>query len=58
MTETLTSVQLDADAGTCRRIEGGWELRFERRLRHSPERVWKALTTGDGLACWLAEAYM
>jgi uncharacterized protein YndB with AHSA1/START domain len=56
MTEAMESVQLDADAGTCRRIEGGWELRFERRLRHSPERVWKALTTGDGLACWLAEA--
>jgi len=45
-----------ADAGTWRRFEGGWELRFERRLRHSPERVWKVLTTGDGLACWLAEA--
>lgn len=58
MTETLeTPVRLGADAGTLRRLEeGGWELRFERRLRHSPERVWKALTTGDGLACWLAEA--
>ena len=49
-------VRLGADAGTLRRIDGGWELRFERRLRHSPERVWKALTTGGGLACWLAEA--
>lgn len=56
MTETLTPVLLDADAGTCRRIEDGWEIRFERRLRHSPERVWKALTTPEGLACWLAEA--
>jgi len=53
MNETIT---LDADAGAWRSIDGGWELRFERRLRHSPERVWKALTTGDGLACWLAEA--
>lgn len=43
------------ETGTWRRIEDGWELRFERRLRHSPERVWTALTTGEGLACWLAE---
>ncbi|GAA0649104.1 SRPBCC family protein [Brevundimonas lenta] len=57
MTDTLApQVRLGSDAGTLNRIEGGWELRYERRLRHSPERVWKALTTGDGLACWLAEA--
>lgn len=57
MSDTLdTPVRLGAEAGVWRRFEGGWELRFERRLRHSPERVWKALTTGDGLACWLAEA--
>lgn len=59
MTETLekTPGRPGAEAGTLRRLEGGgWELRFERRLRHSPERVWKALTTGEGLACWLAEA--
>jgi uncharacterized protein YndB with AHSA1/START domain len=53
MTETMDRI---AETGTWRRIEGGWELRFERRLRHSPERVWKALTTPDGLRCWLAEA--
>lgn len=56
MTDTLTPVRLGAEAGTIRPIDGGWEVRFERRLRHAPERVWKALTTGDGLACWLAEA--
>jgi uncharacterized protein YndB with AHSA1/START domain len=57
MTDTLDlEVRLGAHAGTWRRIDGGWELHFERRLRHSPERVWTALTTGDGLACWLAEA--
>lgn len=44
------------DRGTWREIDGGWELRFERRLRHSPERVWRALTTPEGLKCWLAEA--
>lgn len=49
-------VRLGSDAGTIRAVDGGWEVRFERRLRHSPERVWAALTTGEGLACWLAEA--
>lgn len=54
MTETLDFPT--TDRGAWRRIDGGWELRFERRLRHSPERVWDALTTPQGLACWLAEA--
>lgn len=52
MTDLLTR----EDRGSWREIEGGWELRFERRLRHSPERVWNALTTPEGLRCWLAEA--
>lgn len=45
-----------ADRGVLTETEDGWELRFERRLRHAPERVWRALTTGEGLACWLAQA--
>lgn len=53
MTDILDPID---EAGTWRRIDGGWELRFERRLRHSPQRVWAALTTPEGLACWLAEA--
>ena len=53
MTETMDRI---ADGGTWRRIDGGWELRFESRLRHSPQRVWNALTKPEGLACWLAEA--
>lgn len=53
MSETLERL---TDQGSWRKIDGGWELRFERRLRHSPERVWAALTTPAGLACWLAEA--
>ncbi len=56
MTDTLSPRPRDADAGACRKIDGGWEIRFERRLRHAPERVWTALTTPEGLACWLAEA--
>ncbi|MGE0798904.1 MAG: SRPBCC domain-containing protein [Lautropia sp.] len=42
--------------GRWRRTDGGWELRFDRWLRHPPDRVWQALTTGEGLACWLADA--
>jgi uncharacterized protein YndB with AHSA1/START domain len=56
MTDTPSPVRLEADAGTLRPADDGWELRFERLLRHSPDRVWKALTTPEGLACWLAEA--
>ena len=57
MTDTFNSARLGAEAGTFRALEdGGWEIAFERRLRHSPERVWRALTTPEGLACWLAEA--
>lgn len=56
MTDTMQAVRLGSEAGVIREIEGGWELRFERRLRHSPERVWRILTTGDGLVCWFAEA--
>lgn len=53
MTDTLDR---SGDAGAIRPLDDGWEIRFERRLRHSPERVWNALTTPEGLACWLAEA--
>lgn len=53
MTDTLTPAH---ELGRATEIDGGWEVRFERRLRHSPERVWAALTTPEGLACWLAEA--
>lgn len=56
MTETLAPARLGPDAGSIQPVEGGWEIAFERRLRHSPERVWRALTTPQGLACWLAEA--
>jgi uncharacterized protein YndB with AHSA1/START domain len=56
MTLTDQPARLGPDQGRWRQVEGGWELRFERRLRHAPERVWRALTTPEGLACWLAEA--
>lgn len=52
----MTDLLTPANRGVLTRTDDGWELRFERRLRHPPRRVWAALTTGDGLACWLAEA--
>lgn len=57
MTDTMDgAIRLGPDAGDLSPADDGWELRFERRLRHSPERVWRILTTPEGLACWLAEA--
>lgn len=32
-----------------------WELRFTRRLKHSPERVWKALTEPEELKKWFPD---
>lgn len=51
---TATLSKLPADAGTWREVEGGYELRFERRLRHAPEKVWAAIATPEGIAHWFA----
>lgn len=49
-----TLSKLPADAGTWREVEGGYEVRFERRLRHSPDKVWTAVATPEGIARWFA----
>jgi len=36
--------------------DGRTLVRYERRLRHSPERVWQALTEPKELSGWLADA--
>jgi uncharacterized protein YndB with AHSA1/START domain len=33
-------------------VDGGWELRYERRLAHAPEKVWRAITETDHLEVW------
>jgi uncharacterized protein YndB with AHSA1/START domain len=38
--------------GTLQRHPGRHTLRFERRLAHSPETVWRVLTDNDELAYW------
>ena len=35
-----------------RQAGGGWQLVFERWLRHPPERIWQALTSEEDLAEW------
>jgi uncharacterized protein (TIGR02246 family) len=42
--------------GTMTRRDGRALLRFERSLRHPPERVWKALTDPAEISAWLARA--
>jgi uncharacterized protein YndB with AHSA1/START domain len=38
--------------GEILRDGGGYALRYERRLSHQPERVWRALTESDQLRHW------
>jgi uncharacterized protein YndB with AHSA1/START domain len=33
--------------------EGRWGVRYERRLAHPPEKVWRALTESEHLAHWM-----
>ncbi|MFB4197683.1 SRPBCC domain-containing protein [Streptomyces carpaticus] len=36
--------------------DGSWQIRFERRLRHSPRRVWEALADARQRSLWLPGA--
>ena len=38
--------------GTLESADNSYRLRFERRLDHSPERVWRAITEPEELAHW------
>lgn len=51
-----TDDRAPAPDGAVTRRDGRTLLRFERRLRHPPERVWRALTDPAELSAWLAEA--
>ena len=42
--------------GTLQTIDGRPALRFERRLAHSVERVWRAVSEPAELACWFPAA--
>ena len=45
----MTSNQL----GDVLRDAGRYGLRYERRLRHAPEKVWRALTESESLRHWM-----
>jgi uncharacterized protein YndB with AHSA1/START domain len=47
---------MSSDDGTLEIRDGVKVLRYERRLRHPVDRVWRALTEPDELRGWLAEA--
>ncbi|GAA2440311.1 hypothetical protein GCM10010191_64960 [Actinomadura vinacea] len=47
-----------APDGTATLRDGRALLRFERRLRHPAERVWRALTDPDEISAWLARAHL
>jgi len=38
--------------GQLEQSEGRWQLRFTRKLRHPPEKVWRAITEPEHLAAW------
>src|SRR3954452_24038572 len=48
----LYSLAMDATDGRLEEHDGRWRLRFERRLAHPPERVWRAITEPDDLRAW------
>jgi uncharacterized protein YndB with AHSA1/START domain len=43
---------MEPDHGTLRQAGDVWQVVFTRRLRHPPERVWRALVEPDELQAW------
>jgi uncharacterized protein YndB with AHSA1/START domain len=54
MTDTRITHELEANpvAASVTEEDGRWVLTMQRRLRHSPERVWPMLTEPDRLSRW------
>jgi uncharacterized protein YndB with AHSA1/START domain len=48
----MSAADRDPREGVLEEAGGRWRMRFERRLRHSPEKVWRALTEEEHLAAW------
>ena len=51
----IAATALDARAGELTRAGARWQLRFARRLPHSPALVWRALTEAEHLAAWFPQ---
>ena len=45
----------DADLGTLEQHDDTWSITFTRRLRHSPDKVWRAVTEPEHLATWFPQ---
>src|SRR3954454_20095057 len=45
----------DRDLGTLAEHEGEWQVRFERRLRHPLEKVWRAVTEPEHMQAWFPD---
>jgi uncharacterized protein YndB with AHSA1/START domain len=45
----------EADLGTLAEHEGEWQVRFERRLRHPLEKVWRAVTEREHMQAWFPD---
>jgi uncharacterized protein YndB with AHSA1/START domain len=45
----------DADLGTLEQRDDKWSITFTRRLRHSPDKVWRAVTEPEHLAVWFPQ---
>ena len=43
------------DLGTLTQHGDNWSLTFTRRLRHAPEKVWRAITEPEHLAAWFPD---
>ena len=47
------------DYGTIETLDDGrYVLRYERQLRHPPEKVWEALTEPEQIEAWWARAQL
>lgn len=49
---------MDGREGVLLKIGGEWEIRFERRLRHTPAKVWAAITAPGAMSRWFDETIM
>jgi uncharacterized protein YndB with AHSA1/START domain len=49
---------MDGREGALLKVDGDWEIRFERRLRHRPEQVWAAITGPGAMSRWFDETIM
>jgi uncharacterized protein YndB with AHSA1/START domain len=48
----MSEANRDEREGRLELVDGRWQLRFVRRLAHSREKVWRALTEAEHLAAW------